>query len=78
MAVQRPEADELIAQEQIRQLAMQASAKILARLAEKLRYTPMATPRSADDLEDAIDTLVFSISDLNNWKGVLTWLDGKE
>jgi len=66
-----------MAAEQIRQIALQSSAKILVKLAEDLRYTSMSTPRSADDLESVIDEMAHTIAQLNNWKGVLTWLDGE-
>jgi len=74
----KSEADELEAREQIRQLALRASAKQLDRLAERIRYTPWGTPRDSSALEDVIDNLAFTIADLNNWKGVLQWLDDNE
>jgi hemoglobin-like flavoprotein len=61
---------------QLEQLAKRASLYVLDQSVKRLAIKHFTREISSDSLQDVIDHLAFTISELNNWKGVLTWLDG--
>jgi len=64
------------ARERLETLAMRASFNLLVRLRQQLEDSHAWQVRlELHDLEGVVDVLTFCIEDLNNWKGVLQWLN---
>jgi len=58
----------------LEKLAKQAAFSALARLVVRMARV-VEEPRTARDVDEWQDELAYCIEDLNNWKGVLQWLD---
>ncbi len=61
----------------LEKLAKQAAFSALARLTVRIARV-VEEPRTARDVEEWQDELAYCMEDLNNWKGVLQWLDDRQ
>ena len=61
--------------ERIKGIASRASLSLVRRIAFVTARHAGAEHVSSDDLEVIIDELTATIENLNDWKGVLTWLE---
>ncbi len=62
----------------VRELACQASFSLVQECKRFLMQCQLDGVENASDLEDVINGMAFRIECMNNWKGVLQWLDDND